>query len=77
MALSTSFRPWTSSKCDFGELKNVAFLVFAWHCELIFCLLSSPKCGLDEVEKAIFMLANVTLKSFSVSRPTKNSKIFK
>ena len=37
-----------------GEVKKSTFLVVARHCEIIFCLLMSPKCDLDEVDKTIF-----------------------
>jgi len=36
-----------------GEVKKAIFLVVDRHCELILCLLTSPKCDLDEGEKVI------------------------
>ena len=44
---------WTRPKC---YLREAIFLLFARHCELIFCLFTSPKCDLDEVEKAMIQV---------------------
>jgi len=37
-------------------LKKAMFQVVARHCELIICLLTSPKCDLGEVGKAMIQL---------------------
>jgi len=47
---------WTSTKCDVGEFKKATYLVVARQCEHIFCLLTSPKRNLDEVEKAMIQV---------------------
>jgi len=39
-----------------GRIKKATLLVFAMHCELILCLLTSPKCNLDEVEKVMIQV---------------------
>ena len=44
------FGLWNSLVFNLGELKK-RLLVVEMHCYLIFCLLTSPKCGLVEVEK--------------------------
>ena len=37
-------------------MNKAKFLVIARHCELIFCLLSTPKCDFDKVEKAMIQV---------------------
>ena len=37
------------------------------HCELIFCLLNSPKCDLDEIVKAMIPVVEWHLKSLITS----------
>ena len=53
MALSTYFRLLGQPKMRLGEGKEATFFVVARHFELIFCHYISPKCDLDEVEKAM------------------------
>ena len=45
---------WIRSKCDLGE--KTTFLLVARHWKLIFCLLTSPKYVLDEVEKSMYQV---------------------
>ena len=53
MALQLLFGLWNSRKCDFVEFDKVNFLVVEGNCEIIFCLLTSPKFDFGEVEKAM------------------------
>jgi len=38
------------------EVKKATFLVVARHCELIFCLLTTTKCDLFEVDKPMIQV---------------------
>jgi len=40
-------------KFDLREVEKVMFQGIAWHSQLILGLWSSPKCDLDEIEKAM------------------------
>ena len=51
----------TSLKCDLHELVKAMIQVLASHFELIFCLLTSPKYYLGEVEKAFFFQSRMAL----------------
>ena len=51
----------TSLKCDLHELVKAMIQVLASHFELIFCLLTSPKYNLGEVEKAFFSSGRMAL----------------
>jgi len=53
MVLSTYFGPMDQPEMGLGEVNKAIILLDARHCELIFCLLTSPKWDLDEVEKAM------------------------
>ena len=61
------FGLWTSRNCDLSELKKATFLVVASRCELIFCLLTSTKFDLDDIENRYCKLSIGTLKSFYAS----------
>ena len=56
MAHTTNFRHLERPKSYLGEVNKATFLVVARHCELIFCLFTSPKCDLDEVEIALIQV---------------------
>jgi len=81
MALPTFFGFWNNLKYDLGELKK-RLLVVEEHCYLIFFFLCSPKCVLDEVEKAmihvverhfeviLFFFTNQKFDDFQVDKAT-------
>jgi len=43
----------TSPKFDIGEVEKSMFLVVAWYWELIFFLLTSPKCDISRARMAL------------------------
>jgi len=51
--------------------------VVARHCELIFCLLTSPKCDLNEVEKAMFQVVKWHFEVIFFFLTTRNCVFFK
>jgi len=54
MALKSLFLPLDKPKINFDEVEKSMFLVVARHWEYIFFFLTSSKCDLGEVEKAMF-----------------------
>ena len=54
MALIRHFLPLESTKFDFGYVEKAMFEVVHRHSELLFFLLTSPKCELGEIEKVMF-----------------------
>ena len=48
-------------------MKNATFLADARHCELILCLVTSPKCDLDEVEIAMIEVVECHFEVIFVS----------
>jgi len=67
MPFSFYYLPLTSRNCDFGKMKNATFLADARHCELILCLVTSPKCDLDEVEIAMIEVVECHFEVIFVS----------
>ena len=56
MAHKSHFLPIDKLKIRLGEVEKAMIQVVARHWELIFFLLTSPKCGLCYVEKAMFQV---------------------